>query len=253
MPVGFMAHGAPTLALDAERGADFRRWGAALAKPSALLVVSAHWESAPVSIGTTETRALLYDFHGFQDPLYQVRYPAPGAPELAARVAALLGDGVRREPARALDHGVWVPLVHMFPDAGVPVLQLSMPSTLGSKQLFLLGQRLAPLRDEGVLLLGSGNLTHNLGRLDWGGNGGTPAWAAEFDAWIAGVLVRHDFDALVDYREKAPALRQNHPTEEHLQPLLVVAGAASAGTPPVSFPVRGFEFGSLSRRSVQLG
>jgi len=253
VPVGFLAHGAPTLALDPERGSDFRRWGETLGKPNAILVVSAHWEGAPVSIGTTEARALMYDFSGFPDPLYQVRYPSPGAPALASRLEALLGPGVRREPTRALDHGVWVPLVHLFPNADVPVLQISMPTALGAKELFALGQKLAPLRDEGVLIFGSGNLTHNLRRLDWRGAGGTPAWASDFDSWIADVLVRHDFDALVDYAKQAPALRENHPTEEHLQPLLVVAGAASHGVAPVSFPVQGFEFGSLSRRSVQLG
>lgn len=252
-PVGFLAHGAPTLALDAERGADFRRWGEALGKPRALLVVSAHWEGAPVTIGTTEQRELMYDFYGFPAALYEVRYPSPGASELGERVAGLLGASVRSEPTRALDHGVWVPLVHMFPEADVPVLQISMPSALGSKALFALGQRLAPLRDEGVLILGSGNLTHNLRRLDWRGSGGTPAWASEFDSWIADVLVRRDFDTLIDYRSKAPALAENHPTEEHLQPVLVVAGAAATGEAPVSFPVQGFEYGSLSRRSVQLG
>lgn len=253
MPVGFVAHGAPTLALDRARGSDFTRWGGALAQPTAVLVVSAHWEGQPVSIGTTERRALMYDFHGFPDELYRVEYPAPGAPDLASRVAALLGQATRREPTRALDHGVWVPLLHLLPAAEVPVLQISMPSALGARELFALGQRLAPLRDEGVLLLGSGNITHNLRRLDWRGGASTPAWASDFDTWVADVLVRHDFDALLDYARRAPALRDNHPTEEHLQPLLVVAGAASLGTEPVSFPVQGFEYGSLSRRSVQIG
>lgn len=250
MPALFVAHGAPTLALDPERGSDFRRWGQALGKPRALLIVSAHWEGAPVTLGATEQRELIYDFYGFPDPLYRVRYPSPGAPELARRIEALLGSGVRREPTRGLDHGVWVPLVHLFPNADVPVLQLSMPSARGAKELFALGQRLAPLRDEGILIAGSGNLTHNLRRI---GGSTIPAWASDFDAWIADVLLRHDFDALVDYANQAPALRDNHPTEEHLQPVLVVAGAASAGTAPVSFPVQGFELGSISRRSVQLG
>lgn len=253
MPVAFVAHGAPTLALDRTRGADFRRWGKQLPRPSAVLVVSAHWEGEPVTIGTTERRALLYDFQGFPAELYRVEYPSPGAPELASRIEALLGKATRRMPTRALDHGVWVPLVHLLPTADVPVLQISMPSALGARELFTLGQRLAPLRDEGVLLLGSGNITHNLRRLDWQGTASTPAWASEFDAWAADVLVRHDFDALVDYARKAPALSENHPTEEHLQPLLVTAGAASQGTQPTSFPVQGFEYGSLSRRSVQIG
>jgi 4,5-DOPA dioxygenase extradiol len=254
-PSLFVAHGAPTLALDAEKGADFRRWADGLAPPRAILMVSAHWEAAPVTLGTLEQRELLYDFYGFPEPLYQVRYPAPGAPELGRRVEALLlarGQKVAQSPTRPLDHGAWVPLVHMFPGADVPVLQISMPSELGPRALFELGQSLASLRDEGVLVIGSGNLTHNLRRLDWRGAGAPPAWATEFDGWIADVLRRRDVDTLIDYRHKAPALRDAHPTEEHFQPLLVSVGAA-AEDGAVSFPIEGFEYGSLSRRSVQLG
>lgn len=250
-PALFVAHGAPTLAIDAHKGEAFARWGTALARPTALLVVSAHWEQAPITIGTIERRPLVYDFYGFPDELYRVRYDAPAAPGIAERVAALVGGNPVVNRDRGWDHGVWVPLVHLFPRADVPLLQISMPSREGPAALFELGRRLAPLRDEGVLIVGSGNLTHNLRRVDWS-NPSTPvSWAAEFDAWTAETLARRDWDALVAYRERAPGLRLAHPTEEHFQPVLVAAGAA-ADAAAVTFPVEGFEYGSLSRRSVQI-
>jgi 4,5-DOPA dioxygenase extradiol len=255
LPTVFVAHGSPTLALDAAKGADFRRWGRELASASAVLVISAHWEAAPITLGSSVARDLIYDFYGFPRELYQVRYPCPGAPELGKRVEVLLagsGQPFRRDESRGLDHGAWVPLVHLFPNADVPVMQISMPSSLGARALFDLGRALAPLRDEGVLLVGSGNLTHNLRRVDWSPGAVTPAWASEFDSWIADVLTRRDFDALVDYAHHAPALHEAHPTEEHLQPVLVAAGAASGSGGGASFPVQGFEYGSISRRSVQL-
>ena len=251
LPTLFIGHGAPTLALDAHKGADFRRWGEALGRPRALLVVSAHWERAPVSIGTVDKRALMYDFGGFPRPLYEVQYDAPGAPDLADRVAALIGPELRRDPERPLDHGVWVPLVHLYPAADVPVLQLSLPSRWPAERLYQLGRALAPLRREGVLIVGSGNVTHNLRAL--APEGSPPAgWAVEHDQWVAEVLSAGDVDALLAYRERAPALRQNHPTEEHLLPLLVAAGAW-AGEGGARFPITGWEHGNLSRRSAQLG
>ncbi len=216
-----------------------------------MLVVSAHWQAAPTTIGSVETRGLIYDFSGFPRPLYQVTYPAPGAPQLAERVATLLGDDVRRQHQRGLDHGVWTPLVHMFPDADVPVLQLSLPSERGAQDVFNLGKRLAPLRDEGVLIIGSGNITHNLREM--GRDGDSPeAWASEFDTWARDVVAKRDWDTLLSYKDKSPAFRRNHPTEEHWLPLLVAAGAASDDD-AVSFPVDGFEYKNLSRRAVQLG
>lgn len=252
MPSIFVAHGAPFLAVDPQRGEPLVRWGEALPRPSAILAVSAHWEDAPLALGATLTRELVYDFSGFPEELYRVRYPAPGAPWLARRVLELLGGRTVLGGDRGLDHGVWTPLVHLYPDADVPVLQLSMPATGSAGDLFELGRSLAPLRAEGVLILGSGNLVHNLRRVDWGGGGAPPpSWAAAFDAWIADVLSRRDWDALVDYRSRAPQLALAHPTEEHLRPLLVVAGAAA--DEPVRFTLEGWEMGSLSRRSVQFG
>ena len=250
-PVGFVAHGAPLLALDSALGEPFRRWGESLPRPRAFLVISAHFEQAPLTIGTTEPRGLLYDFSGFPEALYRVRYDAPGAPWLADRVEQLLEGHEIHRSDRPLDHGVWTPLVHLAPSADVPVLEISMPRDYSAGQLFRAGGRLAPLRDEGVWILGSGNIVHNLGRLDWPGGGATPSWAVEFDAWSATVLARSDWDALIDYRRRAPALSFAHPTEEHFRPLLVAAGAA--GDDATTFVFEGWEYGSLSRRSVQFG
>lgn len=252
-PVGFVAHGAPLLALDAEKGAPLGAWGRGMPRPRAILAVSAHWEAAPPALGPTRPVPLIYDFRGFPEALYRVQYAAPVAPELAERVTALLGGpaAVRVMPERGLDHGTWVPLKWMYPEADVPVLQLSLP-TEDPAALIALGRRLAPLRAEGVLVLGSGNITHNLRRVDWQ-NGPPPDWATDFDSWTADVLTRFDLDALAQYRTRAPGVELALPTHEHFTPLLVAAGAASEGAHGVGFPVDGFEYGSLSRRSVRLG
>lgn len=251
LPVAFVGHGAPTAAIDPNKSAPWAAWGRALPRPTAVLVVSAHWEGAPVRIGATRTLPLIYDFSGFPAALYALKYPAPGAPALADRVAKLLGPSAQRDPERGLDHGAWVPLLHLLPDADVPVLQVTLPLSLGAEGVFDLGRRLAPLRDEGVLLVGSGNVTHNLRAM--APDGSPPqAFAREFDQWTAEVTTRRDWDALRAYREKAPALRQNHPREEHWLPLLFAAGAA-ADDDRVTYPVEGFEYGNLSRRSIQLG
>jgi len=254
MPVAFVGHGSPMTALDAVKGGEWQRWASAWGRPAAILVVSAHWEAAPPTLGAVRTVPLIYDFGGFPRPLYAVTYAAPGAPALAGRVKGLLQPvvgSVRHALARGLDHGAWVPLVWMARDASVPVLQLSLPSQEGPA-LVKLGQALAPLRDEGVVILASGNLTHNLGRVDGRPNAVTPAWARDHDAWLSDVLQRRDLDSLADFRRRAPALEMNHPTLEHLTPIFVAAGAASRSWSATSFPLTGFEGGSLSRRCVEL-
>jgi 4,5-DOPA dioxygenase extradiol len=252
LPAAFVGHGSPMTALDAAKGGAWTRWAASWPKPKAVLVVSAHWERAPATIGATTTVPLIYDMVGFPEALYRVRYPAPGAPKLADRVQRILGavGPVRRDEARGLDHGAWVPLRWLYPDADVPVLPLSLPSQ-DPRQLVTTGRRLAPLRDEGVLVLGSGNLVHNLGRLGRDGTP-TPSWAKEFDEWCAGALARKDVDALVDWQRRAPAPRQAHPTAEHLNPVLVVAGAGFDDSAAVRFPITGFEGSSVSRRCVEV-
>src|SRR3954447_16299334 len=182
-PVLYLSHGAPPLADDTTWTRQLAGWSTDLPKPRAILVVSAHWEEAPLTIGATTTVPLVYDFWGFPERYYQVKYAAPGAPELATKAGKLLRSTetpVHDAPERGLDHGAYVPLVEMFPEADVPVLQVSM-SSLDPRQLYELGKRLAPLRDEGVLIIGSGFFTHNLGGLRQvdGPAGTPPAWSSE--------------------------------------------------------------------------
>ncbi len=253
MPVIFAAHGAPVLLDDAEWMAELGEWARAMPTPTAVLVVSAHWDQRPVTIGATATVPLVYDFYGFPPRYYETRYASPGAPGVASRVRELLKAAdvaVTDEPRRGLDHGAYVPLVAMYPRADVPVLQISMPG-LEPQRLVALGAALAPLRDEGVLIFGSGFLTHNM---SYAFKRGVPAWAREFDAWAADNLARLDVDALMDFRRRAPAAATALPTWEHYAPLLVSAGAAAAHPTPVTFPITGFWMdGAFTRRSVQFG
>jgi 4,5-DOPA dioxygenase extradiol len=249
-PVIFLAHGSPLLLDDAGWTAELATWAAALPRPTAILMISAHWEARPATLGATRTFPLVHDFHGFPERHYRQTYPAPGAPALAARVRQLLGAAVADEPERGLDHGAYVPLVAMFPAADVPVLQLSLP-TLDPTALFAMGRALAPLRDEGVLIVGSGFLTHNLRTMSFRPGATPPAWAVELDAWCADVLARRDVDALLDYRARGPGVRIALPTHEHFVPVIVAAGAGIEDE--VRFPITGFAYGSGAKRSVQLG
>jgi 4,5-DOPA dioxygenase extradiol len=253
MPVIFAAHGAPVLLDDAIWMAELAAWAKAMPKPKCILIVSAHWEERPATLGATRTVPLVYDFSGFPEKYYRTRYPAPGAPDLASRVRDLLrGKGIPStdEPDRGLDHGAYVPLVAMFPDADVPVLQLSMPG-LVPEELFEMGRALAPLRDEGVLVFGSGFLTHNM---RYAFRPGIPQWARDFDAWAADSLSRFDVVALMSFRNRAPSAQMALPTWEHYAPVLVAAGAAADGQPRTTFPISGFWMeGAFTKRSVQFG
>ncbi len=253
MPVIFAAHGAPVLLDDAVWTSELASWAQAMPRPEGILMVSAHWEQRPATLGATRTVPLVYDFFGFPKRYYQTKYPAPGAPALAGRVRDLLrGRGIPSAdaPDRGLDHGAYVPLVPMYPSADVPVLQLSMPR-LDPEELFALGLALAPLRDEGVLIFGSGFLTHNM---RYAFRPGTPTWALEFDAWVADALTRMDVEALKDFRTRAPAAATALPTWEHYAPVLVAVGAASEERPAASFPITGFWMeGAFTKRSVQFG
>jgi 4,5-DOPA dioxygenase extradiol len=254
MPSIFLAHGSPFLLDDSQWVRELNTWADALPRPTAILMLSAHWEERPITLGATTTAPLVYDFYGFPAKYYEVRYPAPGAPDLARRVRALVGrtQPVVDDPARGLDHGAYVPLVAMYPDADVPVLQVSLP-TMNPAELFELGRTLAPLRQEGVLIVGSGFLIHNLRAMDLSPNPPTPAWAVEFDAWAADALARKDADSLIDYRRRAPGVRLALPTQEHFVPALVALGSAADEPGTVGFPIRGFFGGSLTRRSVEFG
>jgi len=255
MPVLYLSHGAPPLADHPTWPKQLAAWGRDLPRPKAILIVSAHWESAPLTIGATKPVALVYDFYGFPERYYRVRYPAPGAPELAARVRELLSGGaipVREQPERGLDHGAYVPLVEMYPNADVPVLQISMPS-LDPVALLEVGRRLAPLRQEGVLIIGSGFMTHNLRLARFGvGEQPPPAWSAEFDAWANETVGEREIDALVDFEHKAPAARIAHPTTDHFVPLFVSLGAVIDRPYEARSVIDGYEWG-LSKRSFEIG
>lgn len=252
MPAIFLAHGAPPLLEDTGWMGELRGWAERLPKPKSVLMLSAHWENRPIAVGATRPVPLIYDFYGFPKKYYRLRYSAPGAPELASRIRALLEpkQKVVDIPERGLDHGAYVPLLAMYPEADVPVLQVSLPS-LAARDLFQLGQALSPLRNEGVLIVGSGFLTHNLRRMDRRPGAVTPTWAKDFDAWCAETLANKDVDALFDYQNRAPGVRIALPTHEHFAPVSVALGAAADGD--VSFPITGFWFGSMTRRSAQFG
>ncbi len=253
MPSIFLAHGAPPLLDLPGWVAELHAWAGALPRPRAILMLSAHWEKRPVTLGATRTAPLVYDFYGFPERYYRQQYPAPGAPELAARVRRILSvhGPVADEPDRGLDHGAYVPLVAMYPEADVPVLQVSLPG-LAPRDLFEMGRALAPLRDEQVLIIGSGFLTHNLGGLVLEPTEPPPAWSREFDAWAAEALAHKDVDALIDFQRRAPGARLALPTTEHYVPVLAAMGAAADVERPPSFPITGFWMG-LTRRSVQWG
>jgi 4,5-DOPA dioxygenase extradiol len=254
MPAIYLGHGAPPLVDDLVWPRELAEWAERLPRPSAILVVSAHWESAPVTIGATTTVPLVYDFYGFPERYYRITYPAPGAPDLAARVRALVGREapVREEPTRGLDHGAYMPLLFMYPKADIPVLQISMPSE-DPEALIDLGKRLAPLRDEGVLIMGSGFLTHSFDaiRLVMAGRP-LPQGVVEFDAWASEALARRDVDALIDYRRRAPAVDYAHRTVDHFVPLFVSIGASLETDARSTTAIEGFWMAN-SKRSLEFG
>lgn len=252
MPVLYVSHGAPPLADDETWTKQLAGWSAQLEKPTAILVVSAHWEAVPLTLGATATVPLTYDFWGFAERYYAVQYAAPGAPELAARVRALAGGRSHDAPERGLDHGAYVPLVEMYPAADIPTLQVSLP-TLDPAQLLAVGRRLAPLREEGVLILGSGFFTHNVREMRGAADEMPPSWSAEFDEWGARAVAAGDLDALIDFEHRAPAGRLAHPRTEHFAPLFVSLGAALGTGNTVAAKesvIDGFWHG-LSKRSYQ--
>lgn len=256
MPVLYLSHGAPTLADDVLWPEQLMGWSGQLPRPRAILVVSAHWEEAPVTVSATRPTPLVYDFWGFPQRYYQVTYSAPTAPWLAQRVHELLsepGRPVRQAEERGLDHGAYVPLVEMYPKADVPVLQLSMP-TLDPETLMAMGRRLSPLRDEGVLIMGSGFFTHNLHALREAPQPDSPppGWSAEFDQWGREALEHRDVDALADFQHRAPDGGLAHPRTEHFAPLFVTLGAGEGDLATERSVIEGFWHG-LAKRSIQIG
>ena len=252
MPGLFLSHGAPPLVDDARWVTELEQLAAGLPRPEAVLVVSAHWEAAPLMLGATEPVPLVHDFHGFPQRFYEVTYPSPGAPELADRIARTLPDTSHVERTdRGLDHGAYVPLTVMYPEADVPVLQMSLP-TLEPDALLDLGRRLQPLRDEGVLIVGSGFTTHGLPHLTRQHfrepDTPAPGWSREFDAWAHELLDAGDVDGLAAFRDRAPGMPYAHPTIEHFAPMFVTLGASSDPEQRPDQPIDGYWMG-LAKRS----
>lgn len=231
LPTLFLSHGSPMHAIHS--GAAGQVWAALatqLPRPKAVLIVTAHWETNLPMLSGNAKPSMIYDFGGFPDELYKIVYPAPGAPDIAARAQVLLksaGLTAGIDGNRGLDHGTWVPLLKMYPDADVPVMQLSVQPVMSPRHHYDVGRALAPLTHEGVLIVGSGHLTHNL--RDWMMSGGQTAhapYARKFQRWVFDHLAAHDIDALNRYRQEAPDAVRAHPTEEHFLPLFVALGAA---------------------------
>ena len=252
MPALYIGHGAPPLLDDPIWSGQLAAWAKDLPRPTAILIVSAHWESAPVSL-SANAAPLVYDFGGFAPRYYQMTYETPDSSALAQRIAAMMPDGepVHQHVSRGLDHGAWVPLKIMYPEADIPVLQMSLP-TDDPHRLMKLGERLRPLREEGVLIIGSGFLTHGLPFLkEFRIEAEAPGWSKDFDLWAADALARGDVDLLADYRSKAPGMPYAHPTVEHYTPLFVTLGAATAADAPGTQVIDGYWMG-LSKRSLQV-
>ena len=226
----FVSHGSPMHAL--QPGAAGEAWaalGRRLPRPKALLVASAHWETQVPMLTGSGRPETIHDFFGFPEPLYKLRYPAPGSAEVAQQAKGLLqgaGFTAAIDGTRGIDHGVWAPLLYMYPGADIPVVQLSVQPELGPRHHLALGRALRPLSDEGVLVIGSGHLTHNLRDWDRSGRAAPMPYAIEFQAWVKERIDAKDLDTLADYRSRSPHGVRAHPTDEHFLPLFVALGAS---------------------------
>ena len=251
MPALYIGHGAPMLLDDPLWTAQLREISAAIEKPKAIVIVSAHWESEPITLSNPAANSpLVYDFSGFDRKFYEMTYNSPDASDISELVASMMPDS---EPVyqsnRGLDHGAWVPLRVMYPEADIPVVQMSMP-TSDPLKLIELGKRLQPLREQGVLVIGSGFMTHGLRYLrDWRIDADAPTWSSEFDSWAAEALARADVDALSNYKELAPGMPYAHPTVEHFTPLFITLGAATNLEIAPKTLIDGYFMG-LSKRSI---
>ncbi|MCW2827636.1 MAG: Extradiol ring-cleavage dioxygenase, class enzyme subunit [Marmoricola sp.] len=252
MPALYIGHGAPPLLDDPVWSGQLRALAGDIPRPQAILIVSAHWESAPLSLSASGPGIpLVYDFGGFPERYYRMTYETPDATALAQRIAAMMPatEPVHQHASRGLDHGAWVPLKIMYPEADIPVLQMSLP-TQDPYKLLALGSRLQELRDEGVLIIGSGFLTHGLPFLtEFRIEAKAPGWSVDFDRWAAEALARGDVAELAAYRTKAPGMPYAHPTVEHYIPLFVTLGAATEAETPADQVIDGYWMG-LSKRSL---
>jgi len=235
LPSVFISHGSPMHALEPGAAGDaWKTLAQRLPRPRAILIASAHWETNLPMLTGSEKPETIHDFHNFPEPLYRLRYPAPGAPRVAQRAQALLKDAgftAGIDGCRGLDHGAWSPLLYMYPKADIPVVQISVQPAFGPRHHVEVGRSLRKLSEEGVLIIGSGHMTHNL--RDWSRGGGKPEpYAREFQDWVKARLEAHDIDSLIDYRSRSPHGARAHPTDEHFLPLFFALGAAPEKTRP---------------------
>jgi len=252
LPVLFLGHGSPMNAV-ADNGftRSLTALGERLPRPAAVLCVSAHWQTNGSAVTAMENPRTIHDFGGFPEELYRVRYPAPGSPETAAQVRAAVGkDAVTLDAEEwGLDHGAWSVLRHVFPKADVPVVQLSLDRGASARRRFELGEKLRPLREKGILIVGSGNVVHNLGRISWDEHAAPEPWAVEFDAWVKARLEKRAYEPLLGDLSRAPSGRVSVPTPEHYDPLLYVLGASDAAD-TLRFEYEGIQNGSISMLSA---
>lgn len=253
-PSLFISHGAPTNATeDNDFTRSLSRLAGELRRPEAILVVSAHWMTRGVHVTGSAEPETIHDFYGFPKELYEIRYPASGATALVPEIKKLVADGLAVDPTRGLDHGVWSVLRYLFPKADVPVLQLSIDTQRDPMGHFELGRALRPLREAGVLIIGSGNMTHNLHAVDFHNpNAAPPEWAQDFDRWAAAALETGNDDSILKMEAPPGLYARNHPTSEHFIPLLYAMGARHTDE-AARFPYVGFQFGCLSMRCVAFG
>lgn len=231
LPGLFISHGSPMLALNPEQvGPALYRLCLNLPKPQAIVVMSAHWESQALEVSTGVRPETWHDFRGFPPELYEIRYPAPGNPELAEEILHLLAEAhlpAHANSTRPRDHGVWMPLLHMYPDADIPVVEISLPMSMNADEIYKIGQALAPLREKQILLIGSGSITHNLRELSWNSdNQNVPEWASTFRNYVVNKLTHNDYDAVLDW-SNIPFVQRNHPTIEHFAPLFFAMGTGT--------------------------
>ncbi|HEV2395542.1 MAG TPA: 4,5-DOPA dioxygenase extradiol [Candidatus Sulfotelmatobacter sp.] len=252
MPVLFVGHGSPMNAIEHNKFTEtLTGLGARFPRPKAVCVISAHWTTDGTRVLTSDHPETIHDFYGFPPALYEVQYPAPGAPEEAERVAS--DPEIKRDQEWGLDHGSWSVLRHMYPEADVPAFQLSLDERRDMKSHLALGREIASLRERGVLIVGSGNIVHNLRKIDWNDPHGAYDWAVEFDAKVKSAVDAHDTVALANpHKWGEKLLATAHPTVEHYLPLLYCMGATDEND-AVSYPYEGFDFGSISMRAVLFG
>ena len=230
LPGLFISHGSPMLALDPEQvGPALHRLGSNLPKPEAIIVMSAHWESQALEVSTSTRPETWHDFRGFPPALYEIRYPAAGAPQLAEEILkrfAEAGLAAHANSTRPRDHGVWMPLLHMYPDADIPVIEISLPIHMNADDIYKIGQVLSPLREQQILLIGSGSITHNLAELSWQADADVPVWASTFRNSVVNKLTHQNYDAVLDW-PSLPYVQRNHPSLEHFAPLFFAMGTGN--------------------------